>query len=74
VWEILLRAPGLANVIREGNTPMLHSIIQSGKAQGMQSLDDALFALVKERRVTAADAYRAARDKARIQPLLDAAA
>ena len=74
VWEILLRAPGLANVIREANTPMLQSIIQSGKAQGMQSLDDALFALVKERRVAAADAYRAARDKARIQPLLDAAA
>ena len=35
VHEILLRTSGLPNVIREGNTPMLSSIIQSGKSLGM---------------------------------------
>ena len=33
VHEILLRTQGLPNVIREGNTPMLGSIIQSHGAQ-----------------------------------------
>jgi len=68
--EILLRTPGLPNVIREGNTPMLHSILQSGRSQGMQSMDDALFALVKDGRVLAQDAYLKATDKARFEPLL----
>src|SRR6476661_7416871 len=36
VNEILLKTPGLPNVIREGNTPMITSIIQGGRAIGMQ--------------------------------------
>src|SRR5262245_30905162 len=74
VHEILLRTPGLANVIREGNTPMLTSIIQAGKSAGMQAMDDALFALAKEGRVRPEDAVAKAGDKARFQPLLGAAA
>ena len=70
VHEILLRTPGLPNVIREGNTPMLTSIIQSGKGVGMQSMDDALFAAAREGRVTPEDAVAKANDKARFQPLL----
>ncbi len=70
VNEILLRTPGLPNVIREGNTPMLHSIIQSGKALGMQSMDDALFAKVAEGKVEAQDAYLKANDKSRFEALI----
>jgi twitching motility protein PilT len=70
VHEILLRTPGLPNVIREGNTPMLTSIIQSGKGVGMQSMDDALFAAARDGRVSPADAAAKASDKARFQPLL----
>lgn len=70
VNEILLRTSGLPNVIREGNTPMLHSIIQSGRSLGMQSMDDALLALVKEERISAQDAFLKATDKARFEPLL----
>jgi len=73
VHEILLRTPGLANVIREGNTPMLTSIIQAGRSVGMQAMDDALFALAKEGRVRPEDAAAKAGDKARFQPLLGAA-
>jgi len=70
VHEILLKTPGLANVIREGNTPMLNSIIQSGKTQGMQSMDDALFAVVESGRVRAVDARMKATEKARFDPLV----
>jgi len=65
--EILIRTSGLANVIREGNTPMLLNIIQSGKSMGMQTMDDALMALVQSNKIVAEDAYRKAIDKARFE-------
>ncbi len=72
VHEILLKTPGLPNIIREGNTTMLNSIIQAGKAQGMQAMDDALFKLVQEKRIDVEDAYHKANNKARFEPLLPA--
>lgn len=68
--EILVKTPGLPNIIREGNTPMLFSTIQTGKALGMQTMDDALFGYVKEGRIRAEDAYMKANDKARFEKLL----
>jgi twitching motility protein PilT len=68
--EILLRCPGLANVIREGNIPMLTSMIQQGKREGMQLMDDHLFELVERRTITPQDAYMKALDKPRFEPLL----
>jgi twitching motility protein PilT len=70
VHEILLRTQGLPNIIREGNTTMLNSLIQSGRSQGMQAMDDALFAAAKQGQVRAYDAYLNAGDKARFEPLL----
>src|SRR5262245_4016103 len=70
VYEILLRTSGLPNVIREGNTSMLQSLIQSGKSAGTQAMDDALFDAVKAERVLAADAYAKATNKQRFEPLL----
>jgi len=70
VNEILLRTPGLPNVIREGNTPMLFSIIQSGRSMGMQAMDDALFSLAKDGRIQAQDAYLKATDKQRFETFL----
>jgi twitching motility protein PilT len=72
--EILLKTTALPNVIREGNTAMLQQIIQSGKAVGMQSMDDALAALVKEGRVRREDALLRAQDKARLRGAPPAAA
>ena len=77
VNEILVKTPGLPNIIREGNTPMLFSTIQTGRALGMQTMDDALFELVKQGRIRPEDAYMKANDKARFEKLLpkdDAAA
>ena len=70
VHEILLRTPGLPNVIREGKISMLSSIIEGGRAQGMQSMDDTLFALAKEGRIRGGAAYVKATNKARFEPLL----
>ena len=68
--EILLKTPGLPNVIREANNQMLYSIIQSGKKEGMQSMDDVLFQYAKDGVVTPHDAYMKATDKQRFEPLL----
>jgi twitching motility protein PilT len=65
VHEILLKTPGLPNVIREGNTPMIHSIIQSGKQLGMQAMDDVLFKLAEEKKISGEDAFHKASNKAR---------
>src|SRR5712675_1218842 len=43
--ETLPNTPAVANVIREAKTFMLPGIIQTGKKQGMQLMDDALGAL-----------------------------
>src|SRR6266436_7070979 len=40
--ETLTNTPAVANVIREARTYMLPGIIQTGKKQGMQLMDDAL--------------------------------
>jgi twitching motility protein PilT len=71
VHEILLKTPGLPNVIREGNTPMINSIIQAGKAQGMQAMDDVLFKLATEKKISAEDAFHKATSKARFEPMLE---
>jgi len=65
--EVLFRTSALGNVIRERNTPMLQNIIQSGKAQGMQTIDDALLDLIEAGRILPGDAYRNAADKARFE-------
>jgi len=71
--EILMRTAGMPNVIREGNTRLLASIIQAGRAQGMQAMDDVLLDYVRECKITAHDGYVRAADKARFEPLLRAA-
>ncbi len=43
--ETLTNTPAVANVIREAKTYMLPGIIQTGKKQGMQLMEDALTAL-----------------------------
>ena len=71
VNEILLKTPGLANIIREGNTPMIQTIIQGGKAAGMQLMDDALMALVDQKRITPREAYMKASNKGRFEELFE---
>jgi twitching motility protein PilT len=69
VHEILLRNSALPNIIREGKITMLNSLIEAGKSQGMQSMDDTLFALAKEGRIRPNDAYMKATNKARFESM-----
>jgi twitching motility protein PilT len=52
--ETLTNTPAVSNVIREAKTYMLPGIIQTGKKQGMQAMDDAL-AKLAERGLIARD-------------------
>jgi twitching motility protein PilT len=71
VHEILLRTPGLPNLIREGNVPMLANVLQAGKKDGMQVLDETLWDLVQRKVVTARDATAKAQDKTRFEALIE---
>jgi len=61
--EILLYTPALSGVIRTGDVSALYSYIQTGRRLGMQTMDDALMALVKEGKVSKEAAHHKAQDK-----------
>jgi twitching motility protein PilT len=71
VHEILLKTPALPNLIRESSISMLVNLMQSGRSEGMQLLDDALLDLVTRKVVTPRDAYMKAQDKSRFEPLIE---
>lgn len=68
--EIAVINFGLANVIREGRTFQLPSMIQAGKAEGMQTLEQALAELVEKKRITREVAWNAALNKEYLATLL----
>jgi twitching motility protein PilT len=56
VFEIMLASNAVRNLIREEKTFELHSVMQLSSKEGMQTLDDALAILVRERKVTLEEA------------------
>jgi len=68
--EVLLRTPALPNLIREGKTYMLPGLIQAGHGIGMQTMDEALMALLQAGRISPRDAHRRATDKVAFERLL----
>ena len=50
--EIMLGVPAIANLIREGKTHQMETIIQGSAALGMQTLDQSLKALLNSGKVT----------------------
>ncbi|MFV0336971.1 MAG: type IV pilus twitching motility protein PilT [Chthoniobacterales bacterium] len=61
--EVLTNSPAVANLIREGKTYMLPGIIQTGRRQGMQLMDDSLQALFSEGLISAEEAVFRAEQK-----------
>jgi len=55
--EILVVTNAISNLIREGKTFQIPSIMQTGKSLGMQTLNDALLELVKSDTVEPQEAY-----------------
>src|SRR5207245_799577 len=70
VNEILLANAAVAAIIREGATQKLQDVIVSGKAQGMQFMDDAIWALLEQGIVSPHEAFMKAIDKNRFKPFL----
>src|SRR5688572_12951411 len=68
--EVLIATQAVSNLIREGKTFQIPSIMQVNKANGMVSLNDALMELVTRKLVEPAEAYAKAVDKAGFDALL----
>ena len=62
--EIMIATPAIRNLIREDKVPQMYSAIQTGGAQGMQTLDQCLQALVSKQLVTKTIATAMASNKA----------
>jgi twitching motility protein PilT len=52
--EVLIPTPGVRNLIREGKTHQIYSLIQTGGEHGMQTMDSSLAGLVRDGKITMA--------------------
>ena len=68
--EILIATPAARNLIREGKTHQIPSVIQTGRKYGMQLLDDAIMELLNKGWIGSDDAYAKANDKGRFREFL----
>ena len=60
--EVLVTTPAIANLIREGKTYQIVSMMQSGRAQGMHTMDQHLAELVSAGTITFEEAVEKAYD------------
>ena len=72
VREILLAIPAIANLIREGKTFQIPSIMQTNKKIGMITLNDALMDVVEKKLVEPQEAYVKAADKSGLEGMMKA--
>src|SRR6266566_2319222 len=70
VNEILIGNAAVSAIIREGATQKLQDVIVSGRGQGMQFMDDAIYALLQSGTVTPHEAFMKAIDKNRFKQFL----
>jgi twitching motility protein PilT len=68
--EILVCTSAIANLIREAKTFQIASMMQTGKAVGMQTLDDAIQDLLNKKWISPEEAYEKSIDKGRFSKLL----
>ena len=69
--EVLVATPAVRNLIREGKHYQLNSIIQTGAAMGMQSMEMDLARLVKEGVIAKDEALVRAQDAQLLTQLLN---
>jgi twitching motility protein PilT len=69
--EILMGIPSVKNLIREGKTHQLPSVLQTGREQGMQTLDDEICRLITERVISPEDGLVQAQNKDKVQAAID---
>jgi twitching motility protein PilT len=72
VREILLVIPAIANLIREGKTFQIQSMMQTNKKVGMVTMNDALLEVVNQKLVEPRDAWVKCVDKSAFEAMLKA--
>jgi len=68
--EIMVGTPAVANLIREGKTFQIPSIIQTARKDGMQLMDQHLIDLLKTKRISPEEAHRCAQEKKQFEQYL----
>jgi twitching motility protein PilT len=68
--EVMIGTPAVRNLIREGKTFQIPGTLQTGKKYGMQTLDDAIMALLEKRVISPDDAYTKAEEKSKFLPFM----
>ncbi len=70
--EVLLSIPAVSNLIREGKTFQIPSIMQTNRKSGMVMLNDALMELVEQKQVDPKEAYMRSTEKSTFASALKA--
>ena len=68
--EVLLATPAVANLIREGKTYQIHSVMQAGRDLGMHTMDQHLADLVNAGQISHQAAYDKAHDMEDLKQLI----
>ncbi|HCW93364.1 MAG TPA: type IV pili twitching motility protein PilT, partial [Flexistipes sinusarabici] len=69
--ELLIVNSAIANLIREGKTFQIPSMIQTGKGDGMQLMDQAIMEFLMNKTITPQEAYVKANDKKSFERFMD---
>jgi twitching motility protein PilT len=69
-YEILIGVSAVSNLIREKKTYQLYSVMQTGKALGMTTLNDSLIALLRNGSIEKSEALRLSVNKSEMASLL----
>jgi twitching motility protein PilT len=70
--EVLIPTPGVRNLIREGKTHQIYSLIQTGGQVGMQTMDASLAGLVREGKISMAVAESRSSEPSEMRKLVHA--
>ncbi len=68
--EVLIPTPGVRNLIREHKTHQIYSLIQTGAAHGMQTMDMSLASLVRQQAISLATAETRSSNPTELRRLL----
>ena len=71
-YEVLVGTNALKNLIRQNQISQIRSYMFMGEQYGMQTLEQALVYLVKERQVSTEEALARAQDRATLEKLMEA--
>lgn len=68
--EVLVGTPAIGNMIREGKTFQIPSIMQASKKEGMATMDGSIMELLNKKLISPEEAYLKAADKKTFEHLL----